>query len=242
LSNVTNPPIYDVNHLAVIMDGNGRWAKDKGLPRKEGHRRGVEALRKTIKACAEFGIKELTVYAFSSENWRRPKEEVDFLMSLFDILIKKEVKKLHEQNVKVNFVGDMTKLSKSLQKKIADAQELTKNNSLLTVNVCMNYGSREEITNAVRCIADEVVSGKLISEEITQQTITDHLYNPAMTEPDLLIRTSGEYRISNFLLWQIAYSEIWITQKLWPEFDRDLLKEALESFKNRERKFGGLIS
>jgi len=232
--------MHKVNHVAVIMDGNGRWAKLRGLPRTEGHRKGVEALRRTIKASVELGINELTVYAFSSENWRRPEEEVSFLMSLFDLLINKEVKKLHEQNVQVRFVGDFSKLSDKLQKKIVAAHQLTASNTRLKFNICLNYGSRAEITHAVKKIAQQVLDNKISLDDISEETVTQNLYVPQMTEPDLLIRTSGEYRISNFLLWQIAYSEIWITEKLWPDFDKELLEEALESFKNRDRKFGGL--
>jgi undecaprenyl diphosphate synthase len=229
-----------VNHLAVIMDGNGRWAKAGGMLRKEGHKKGVDALKRTIEACPPNGIKELSVYVFSSENWSRPQDEVSFLMGLFNQIIKKEVKALHKKNVCVRFIGDVLGLSASLQGKIKEAELLTKDNTLMTLNLCVNYGGRQEIVDATKLIAQKVVAGELNPDEIDDSCLKSHMVGALMSEPDLLIRTGGDYRISNYLLWHVAYTELWVTDVFWPDFDKNVLQQAIDDFSNRERRFGGL--
>ncbi len=232
--------INDVRHVAIIMDGNGRWATLQGLPRRAGHQRGVESLRNIIKSCVEFGVQELSVYVFSAENWNRPKDEVTFLMTLFKTLIQKEVNELHRQHVKVHFVGNLSALSPQLQKKIAWAHTLTEKNSTLILNLCVNYGGRQEILQAVSRIANDIKTGTIPNNTLDEATFERYLYQPAMSMPDLLIRTGGDLRISNFLLWQIAYTEIFVTNTYWPEFGREEFKQALDAFRKRERRFGGL--
>ena len=224
----------DLKHIAVIMDGNRRWAKEKNLPSAMGHKNGVDALKTTLRACKDFGIKYLTVYAFSTENWKRKKEEVDFLMELLAITLTNELAEMHSEGVVISFIGDISKLSDKLQKILANSVETTKNNSGVHLQIAFNYGARDEIVHAVKSIVERGVK----SEDITEEMISENLYTKNIPDPDLLIRTGGEKRISNYLLWQIAYSEILVTDEYWPEFGRDSLAEAVEEFKNRQRRFG----
>ena len=222
----------DLKHIAIIMDGNRRWAKEKGLPSAVGHKRGVESLKATMRACDDFGIKYLTVYAFSTENWNRMPEEVNFLMDLLGQTIKNELKEMHDNNVLISFIGDLTKLSDNLQKILSNAVETTKNNTGVNLQIAFNYGSRAEIVKAVQ---DIINSGE---KEITEEIISKHLYTSKIPDPDLLIRTGGEMRISNYLLWQIAYSEIIVLQEYWPDFDKQKLAECIEKFDKRNRRWG----
>lgn len=224
----------DLKHIAVIMDGNRRWAKEKNLPSAMGHKKGVDALKTTLRACKDFGIKYLTVYAFSTENWKRKKEEVDFLMELLAITLTNELAEMHSEGVVISFIGDISKLSNKLQKILANSVETTKNNTGVHLQIAFNYGARDEIVHAVKSIVEKGVK----SEDITEEMISENLYTKNIPDPDLLIRTGGEKRISNYLLWQIAYSEILVTDEYWPEFGRDSLAEAVEEFKNRQRRFG----
>lgn len=225
-------------HVAVIMDGNGRWAKQRGLPRIEGHRRGAKTLKEMLRYCKELGIQTLTAYAFSTENWGRPTGEVNFLMTLFERLLQKELKEMEAEEVCINFIGDLTPLPPSLQQEMRHSMERTKNNQGVFFNVAINYGSRHEMVKACRTIAEKVQQGELSSDQINENTIAEHLYTSASSDPDLLIRTSGEMRLSNFLLWQLAYTEIYVTDTLWPDFDSEQFDRALQSFKQRDRRFG----
>lgn len=227
-------------HVAIIMDGNGRWARKKFLPRSMGHRAGMKALKETVKACDEFGIKVLTVFAFSTENWKRPREEVDYLMRLLVEYLHKELMELHQQQVCINILGDYQPLPADCRDLIEKALELTRNNSGLIFNVALNYGSRREIERMVRTLGTRLVDGSLELEQIDENTISDALYTRGLPDPDLLIRTAGEMRLSNFLLWQIAYAELWVTDCLWPDFSRDELARAIAAYQERERRFGGL--
>ena len=224
----------NLEHIAIIMDGNRRWAKEKNLPSAMGHKKGVDALKTTLRACKDFGIKYLTVYAFSTENWKRKKEEVDFLMELLAITLTNELAEMHSEGVVISFIGDISKLSNKLQKILANSVETTKNNTGVHLQIAFNYGARDEIVHAVKSIVGKGVK----SEDITEEMISENLYTKNIPDPDLLIRTGGEKRISNYLLWQIAYSEILVTDEYWPEFGRDSLAEAVEEFKNRQRRFG----
>lgn len=224
----------DLKHIAVIMDGNRRWAKEKNLPSAMGHKKGVDALKTTLRACKDFGIKYLTVYAFSTENWKRKKEEVDFLMELLAITLTNELAEMHSEGVVISFIGDILKLSDKLQKILANSVETTKNNTGVHLQIAFNYGSRDEIVHAVKSI----IAKGIKSEDVTEEIISENLYTKGIPDPDLLIRTGGEKRISNYLLWQIAYSEILVTDEYWPEFGRDSLAKAVEEFKNRQRRFG----
>lgn len=226
------------NHVAVIMDGNGRWAKQRGLPRIEGHRRGANALKEILRYCKDLGIKTLTAYAFSTENWGRPTGEVSFLMSLFERLLQKELKEMEEEEVCINFIGDLTALPPSLQQEMHRSMERTKHNQGVFFNVAINYGSRHEMINACKAIAQKVQQGELSADSINDQTISQHLYTSASPDPDLLIRTSGEMRLSNFMLWQLAYTEIYVTDTLWPDFDNNQLDRAIVAFQQRDRRFG----
>lgn len=222
----------NLRHIAIIMDGNRRWAKNKNLPSAIGHKKGVDSLKATMRACDDFGIKYLTVYAFSTENWNRKPEEVNFLMDLLGQTLKNELKEMHENNVVISFIGDTTKLSVKLQEILNNAVETTKNNTGVNLQIAFNYGSRDEIVHAVNEI---IVSGE---KNITEETISKHLYTKNIPDPDLLIRTGGEMRISNYLLWQIAYSEIIIRQEFWPEFDKNKLAECVLEYNKRNRRFG----
>ncbi|MBQ2645264.1 isoprenyl transferase [bacterium] len=227
-----------LQHIAIIMDGNRRWAKEKHLPSAMGHQKGVEALKKTLKACHVYGIKYLTVYAFSTENWNRPPEEVNFLMGLLANTIKNELLELDENGVRIKFIGNINVLNEDLQKILKDSEEKTQNNTGVYLQIAFNYGSRMEITNACRKIAQEVKNGKLNIEEINEETISKELYTSEIPDPDLLIRTGGEKRISNYLLWQLAYSEMFVTNIYWPEFNKISLAEAITEYSNRIRRFG----
>ena len=225
-------------HVAVIMDGNGRWAKQKGLPRIEGHRRGANTLKQMLRYCKDLGIKTLTAYAFSTENWGRPTGEVNFLMGLFERLLQKELKEMETEEVCINFIGDLSPLPQSLQTEMHHSMERTKDNQGVFFNVAINYGSRHEMIKACQKIAQKVELGELKASEINESTISQHLYTSASPDPDLLIRTSGEMRLSNFLLWQLAYTEIYVTDTLWPDFDNEQFDRAIESFQQRDRRFG----
>ncbi|MBD2663758.1 undecaprenyl diphosphate synthase [Richelia sinica FACHB-800] len=227
-------------HVAVIMDGNGRWAKRQGLPRIMGHKRGVDALKDLLRCCRDWGIKALTAYAFSTENWKRPQEEVEFLMSLFQRALRQELKEMVEENVQIQFVGNLQALPKALQEEISRSMDETKNNRSIKFTVATNYGGRQEILQACRAIAQKVQQGILKPDEISEQIFESHLYTAGITDPDLLIRTSGEMRLSNFLLWQMAYGEIYITDTLWPDFDRAEFHRALCAYQQRNRRFGGV--
>jgi undecaprenyl diphosphate synthase len=225
-------------HVAVIMDGNGRWAKRQGLPRIMGHKRGVDALKDLLRCCQDWGIQALTAYAFSTENWKRPQEEVDFLMTLFQRVLRQELREMVEENVQIKFVGNLQDLPRSLQQEISRSMEETKDNRGIRFSVATNYGGRQEILQACQAIAKQVQQGLLQPNEIDEQMFESHLYTAGITDPDLLIRTSGEMRLSNFLLWQMAYGEIYITDALWPDFDRAEFHRALCAYQQRERRFG----
>ena len=225
-------------HLAIIMDGNGRWAKQKGMMRAFGHENGSRSVRTTVETCARLGIEHLTMYAFSTENWNRPKLEVDTLMKLLIKSLKSEQKRLHENNIRLNCIGNLDMLPASARKGILDVIEKTKNNSRMVLTLALSYGSREEITAAVRAVADKVKNNIISIDAIDESIINQHLYTQNLPDVDLLIRTSGEHRISNFLLWQIAYAELYFTDVLWPDFKEEDLYEAILSFQQRERRFG----
>jgi undecaprenyl diphosphate synthase len=229
-------------HVAIIMDGNGRWATRRGLPRALGHRAGVESLREIVKACSFLGIKFLTVYAFSTENWKRPVAEVNVLMDLLVEYLKKEIEELHENNVKVHAIGNIGELPEKARKALRDAQEHTGNNMGLVLNLALNYGGRKEIVEAVRRIGSDVFADRLKPDDIDEKIISHYLYTSGMPDPDLLIRPSGEQRISNFLLWQVAYAEFWYSPVLWPDFRKSHLLAAIVDYQNRQRRFGGIKS
>lgn len=228
----------NLEHIAIIMDGNRRWAKEKFLPSAAGHKKGVEALRGTLKACAKFNVKYLTVYAFSTENWNRAKEEVDFLMSLLAKTIVAEVPEFKIQGVKLSFIGDRENLSKEVKEVIEFGEKETENCTTLNLQIAFNYGSRLEITNALKTISLKIKNGELNIDDINEQTVTQHLYTKNIPDPALLIRTGGEKRISNYLLWQCAYTEIYVTDEYWPEFGEEALAKAILEFNSRNRRFG----
>ncbi|HEX9934976.1 MAG TPA: isoprenyl transferase [bacterium] len=225
-------------HIAIIMDGNGRWAKQHGLPRIAGHREGIHSVRDIVEACGELGIGVLTLYTFSTENWRRPREEVSALMILLLRTIRREIDELKKNNVKLHLSGDVQKLPPKTREAMLDGISLTRENTGLVLNLALNYGGREEIVRAIRAIAKQVRMGVLEPDSINAETIQTHLYTSALPDPDLLIRTSGEFRLSNFLLWQSAYTEIVITDVLWPDFRRPHLYRAINDYLSRERRFG----
>ena len=227
-------------HIGVIMDGNGRWAKKRGLPRSAGHSAGADTLKKIVTECNKMGIRYITVYAFSTENWKRPKEEVDFLMELLLGYLKDAENSLAGENVVIRAIGSRKELTDEIQEQIIKTEEFTKNNTGIIMNIALNYGAREELTNAARQIAEEVESGKIKPGDITMETISGHLYTQGQPDPDLIIRTSGEERISNFMLWQMAYAELWFTKKLWPDFNKNDLYQAILDFQSRGRRFGGV--
>lgn len=233
--NETNLP----QHIAIIMDGNRRWAKQKNLDIRLGHKKGAETLENMVRYCNKIGIKYLTVYAFSTENWKRSKEEVGALMLLLQSYLDSFANMAYKDNIKVNMLGSRENLSAGLLKKIDNTIEKTKNNTGLTFNVCLNYGGRQEIVNATQKIAELVKQNKLDIKDITEETIMNNLYTSGMPDPDLMIRTSGEIRTSNFLPWQLAYTEFYFVQKLWPDFTTDDLDLAIEEYNKRNRKFGG---
>ena len=227
-------------HVAVIMDGNGRWAKRQGLPRIMGHRRGVDALKDLLRCCRDWGVQALTAYAFSTENWGRPLEEVDFLMTLFERVLRQELREMMQEDVRITFVGNLPALPPSLQAEIERSMAETQHNKGIQFTVATNYGGRQEILQACRAIATQVQQGQLQPDEIDEAVFERHLYTAGVCDPDLLIRTSGEMRISNFLLWQLAYSELYVTDTLWPDFDRTEFHRALAAYQQRHRRFGKL--
>lgn len=229
-------------HVAIIMDGNGRWASARGLPRVEGHRRGVEALRRTIRAAGEIGIQIITIFSFSSENWTRPAAEIGELMGLLRRFIRNDLAELHRNGVRVRIIGEREGLDADIGRLLIEAEELTRDNTGLTLVVAFNYGSRQEITRAVRRIAEQVALGHIKPNAINMQTVVDSLDAPDLPDPDLIIRTSGEQRLSNFLLWQSAYSELVFVPVNWPDFDRAMLEAAIREYQQRERRFGGLVA
>ncbi len=227
-----------LSHIAIIMDGNRRWAKNRHLPSAAGHKKGVEALRTTLKACAKFKIKYLTVYAFSTENWNRPKEEVDFLMSLLAKTIINEIPEFLENDIKLSFIGNRNSLNRDLIKVLEYGEKETENCKTLNLQIAFNYGSRAEITNAAKKISEKVKNGEINISDIAEETISENLYTSNIPDPDLLIRTGGEKRLSNYLLWQSAYSEIYVTDIFWPDFDENALIKSINEFKIRSRRFG----
>jgi undecaprenyl diphosphate synthase len=227
-------------HVAVIMDGNGRWARQRNLPRVMGHRQGVEALKRTLRRCSDWGIGALTAYAFSTENWNRPGEEVSFLMTLFERVLQRELGALEQEQVRIRFLGDLAPLPTRLQELIAEATARTAPNTGIHFNVCTNYGGRAELVRAARLLAQRVARGELDPDQIDETSFAAELHTAGEADPDLLIRTSGEQRISNFLLWQLAYAELHITEVLWPDFDEAALLAALLDYQGRQRRFGGV--
>ena len=234
---------FDVpRHVAIIMDGNGRWAAARGLPRTEGHRRGVEALRATVRAAGEIGIKVLTIFSFSSENWSRPPSEIRDLMGLLRRFIRHDLAELHRNNVRVRVIGERKDLDPDIRLLLEEAEELTRGNEGLVVVVAFNYGARQEIARAAQRMAAEVASGRLPVEAVTAEALGTYLDAADIPDPDLIIRTSGEQRLSNFLLWQAAYSELVFVPTYWPDFDRTTLEGAIAEYRRRERRFGGLVA
>jgi len=246
LKNLFKKPEHKVDfenlpqHIGIIMDGNGRWAKKRGLPRSSGHAAGAKTFERIVEDAGNIGIKIVTVYAFSTENWSRPKEEVNALMALLEDYLDHGLERLSNRDVKIHFIGDMSAFSDEFQKKLCHMEKTTYNNSGLLLNVALNYGGRNEITNAVRIIAEKVKDGELSCSDITEETISEHLYTSGQADPDLIIRPSGEYRLSNFLLWQSAYSEFWYSNCLWPDFTKEDLLKSISDFQKRNRRFGGV--
>jgi undecaprenyl diphosphate synthase len=234
---------YDVpRHVAIIMDGNGRWASARGLPRGEGHRRGVEALRKTVRAAGEMGISILTIFSFSSENWSRPVAEIRDLMGLLRRFIRNDLAELHSSNVRVRIIGERDDLDTDIRRLLEEAEELTKDNDGLILVVAFNYGARQEIARAARRIAAAVTQGKISADAVSPEVFAHYLDAPDLPDPDVIIRTSGEQRLSNFLLWQAAYSELVFVPTYWPDFDGAALASAIAEYRRRERRFGGLVA
>lgn len=228
-------------HIAIIMDGNGRWATRQGLPRAAGHQAGSESVRRVLLACQSLGVKMLTLYAFSMENWHRPKDEVDALMYLIEHVIRTEIPSLHDSGVRVRMLGRIKDLPRSLQDELQRDMEYTGGNTSIQLNLAINYGGRAEIVDAARALAEKARDGKLNPEEIDEAAFANELYSASYPDPDLLIRTAGEMRVSNFLLWQIAYSELWVTDTLWPDIGKRHILEAISAYQRRVRKFGGLV-
>jgi undecaprenyl diphosphate synthase len=228
-------------HLAIIMDGNGRWAERRGLPRSVGHREGAKVVKRVITNCLDFNIPMLTLFTFSTENWKRPKNEIMYLLKLFEKVLCREKENLIKNNIKINFIGRLDNLPNSLTEKMKELHESTKENNKLTLNLAVNYGGRTEILDALKSIILKIDHKKLSIEEINENTIKDNLYTHNFPDPDLLIRTAGEMRISNFMLWQIAYTEFWVTPVFWPDFDENNLIEAIRNFQKRVRKYGGKV-
>jgi undecaprenyl diphosphate synthase len=221
-------------HVAIIMDGNGRWATSRGLPRLAGHRAGTENLRRIIRACVEFGVKYLTIYAFSTENWGRPQDEVEGLLNIVEDVIGRELNELHREGVLLRHLGHLDRLPVTLQENILEAVEMTKNNTRLTLNIAFNYGGRDEIACAIRSMIEDSVK----AQDVTPELVDRYLFTAGVPDPDLIIRTSGEMRVSNFLIWQSAYSELYITPTYWPDFDREELHKALVEYGRRDRRYG----
>ena len=229
-------------HIAIIMDGNGRWATKKGLPRTFGHKRGVNVLKEILKASKKLGCKVLTVYAFSTENWTRPTKEVDFLINLFCEVLRNEIDEIHEESTKIKFIGDLSPFPETLKKIISNSESLTKNNNKFLLNVCVNYGGRQEIVKVAKELASRSSAGEIKPSEINEELFNSELLTSGIKDPELLIRTSGEKRISNFLLWQLAYSEIYISDVLWPDFNEFEFLKAIIDYQSRNRRFGGIES
>ena len=229
-------------HVAIIMDGNGRWATKKGLPRSYGHNKGVNVLKDIIEISKNLGCKTLTVYAFSTENWSRPTKEVEFLINLFEKVIKKEISKIHKNLIRINFIGDLTPFPESLKSVINSSEIITQNNEDFILNICINYGGRQEIVKVAKKLAYKSLNGEIKPNEVNEELFKSELLLKGSKDPELLIRTSGEKRISNFLLWQLAYSEIYITDVLWPDFNKDEFLKAIIDYQSRDRRFGGLES
>ncbi|EIW18177.1 MULTISPECIES: isoprenyl transferase [Pelosinus] len=227
-------------HVAIIMDGNGRWAKRKGLPRTLGHRAGVESLRHIVTTAVNINLKVLTTYAFSTENWKRPEDEVNLLMRLFSEYLESEIDELHQKNVQIRFIGKIDELATALQQKVEKAQTYTENNTGLVFNLAVNYGGRAEIVRSVQMIGEKVARGEILPGDISEKNIMENLYTASLPDPDLIIRPSGDFRISNFLLWQSAYAEFWFTDIYWPDFKPDHFLQAIVDYQKRERRFGGL--
>lgn len=234
----TSLPENMPRHIAIIMDGNGRWAKKRAMPRIAGHKRGAEALRTILYACRDMGVRYLTVYAFSSENWQRPQEEVSDLMTLLSSYLNAELNTLKENRIRLHIVGDTEKLPEKVQKEVEEAQQATAEFDEFHLAVCLSYGARQEMTSAMRTLAEDVAAGRLSPDAITEEAITARLFTHDLPEPDLLIRTGGEQRLSNFLLWQAAYTELYFSDVLWPDFTGDHLLEACREFSTRERRYG----
>jgi undecaprenyl diphosphate synthase len=247
MSEVAAAPIADMHggdaprHVAIIMDGNGRWAAARGFPRVEGHRRGVEALRRTVRAAGDLGIKILTIFSFSAENWTRPAAEITELMGLLRRFIRNDLADLHRNGVRVRIIGEREGLAPDILRILEEAEELTRGNERLLLVVAFNYGARQEIARAARRIAEQVASGAMRAADVTADMLASRLDAPDLPDPDLIIRTSGEQRLSNFLLWQAAYSELVFLPIYWPDFDRGALEQALSEYRGRERRFGGLV-
>ena len=227
-------------HVAIIMDGNGRWARQRGLPRVEGHARGVTSVRATVEECCRLGIGQLTLYCLSSENWKRPQAELDFLMALLEQYLVQERAEILEQNIRFCTIGRRSELPPPVLKEIDENARLSRDNTGMRLCLAINYGARTEILDAVRSLAQQVRDGSLSPEQIDEDAISGALYTAGMPDPDLLVRTAGEMRVSNFLLWQISYAELWVTEKCWPDFDAELLRQALRDYAGRTRRFGGL--
>ena len=240
----SDTPAIDSNaipkHVAIIMDGNGRWAKRRGMPRSMGHRAGADVLKQIVIAADEIGIRALTVYGFSTENWKRPEQEVSLLMALIKEYLNNNVKYMHEHNVRIRFIGFIGALSEELQQIIRDAELLTQNNTGLTLQLAINYGGRDEIVRTIREITSAVKAGTITADDITEDYVSSQLFTKEFSDVDLLIRPSSDFRISNFLLWQLAYAEFWFTDLYWPDFTKETLLEAVAAYQKRERRFGGL--
>ena len=226
------------HHIAIIMDGNGRWAQRQGLSRIQGHQRGLDAAQAVVEACEELGVKILTLYAFSKENWRRPRKEVNALMGFLQKHVRKRQQELQERNIRITIIGDVEDLPRSIRDLLVETVEMTRHKDGLIVNLALSYGGRSEIVSGVRKIIDEVAAGRISKDDITPETFSSYLFTRDLPDPDLLIRTSGELRISNFLLWQIAYTELYFTSTLWPDFGKEELIQACLAYQNRERRFG----
>lgn len=227
-------------HIAIIMDGNGRWAKKRGLPRIRGHREGIARVREIVKACIEFGVKVLTLYAFSIENWKRPKIEVNTLMRFLEEFLERERDNLIKNEIRLKILGRHNELPKNISDKLKEVENITQDNKKLFLNLALNYGGRAEIVDATKKIIEDVLKNRQTVEDLDEEVFADYLYTAGIPDPDLLIRTSGEMRISNFLLWQVSYSEIYITQKYWPDFKKKDLEMAIAEYQKRERRFGGI--
>ena len=229
-------------HVAIIMDGNGRWATKKGLPRSFGHNKGVSVLKEIIKVSKNLGCKILTVYAFSTENWSRPSKEVDFLINLFEKVLRKEIKEIHQESIKIKFIGDLTPFPETLKSILNSSEVLTQKNTNFVLNVCVNYGGRQEIVKVAKELAQKSFSGEIKASEVDEKLFNAELLTNGIKDPELLIRTSGEKRISNFLLWQLAYSEIYISDVFWPDFNESEFLKAIIDYQSRNRRFGGIES